>query len=214
MSRDLSDLRQDYAAGGLDETQVDKDPVVQFDRWFQDVINLGIELPNAMALATADPGGRPSARYVLLKEYDAEGFVFYSNSLSQKGRQMAENPLAALLFYWVQLHRQIRIEGRVEQLPPEKADAYFQSRPRGSQISAWIGTQSSEVPGRTYMQDRMKALAEQYKGKDVPRPASWIGYRLVAESFEFWQGQESRLHDRLVYRRDQSGEWIISRLAP
>ena len=211
---DISDLRLEYESIGLHEKDVDKDPVSQFGSWFQAALDRGIELANAMVLATADSKGRPTARYVLLKEYNNTGFVFYTNRLSRKGRDMEENPLAALVFYWKEMHRQVRIEGGVEQLPVEKADEYFKTRPRGSQISTWVAVQSDVIAGRENMKNKVTELTQRFLNRPVPRPESWAGYRVRPEVMEFWQGQENRLHDRIVYQREQSGKWIISRLAP
>ena len=214
MSHDISGHRSEYDYAGLHEAAVSADPFHQFGQWFQEAIALDIELVNAMVVATADGDGRPAARYVLLKEYSSAGFVFYTNSLSQKGRQFAVNPQAALLFYWKEMHRQIRIGGRVEQIADNRSDEYFASRPRGSQISAWVAPQSSVVPDHAWMQDRVTALSTQYENSSIPRPPDWTGYQVIPHWFEFWQGQENRLHDRLAYQRNTSGDWVITRLAP
>jgi len=214
MSPDISGLREEYQAGSLHERDMHKDPVSQFGTWFADALARKIKMANAMVLATADSNGRPTARYVLLKEYSEEGFVFYTSSLSLKGRQLAENPRGALVFYWRELHRQVRIEGGVEQLSGEKADKYFQTRPRGSQISAWVAVQSNVVAGREYLKNKAKELTQSFVNRPVPRPDPWIGYRVKLELVEFWQGQEDRLHDRIVYQRNDSGEWFLTRLAP
>jgi len=214
MKRDIADLRVEYETAGLHERDIHGDPLVQFDRWFQEALAAGIDVPNAMVLATADGQGRPSARYVLLKEYDEGGFVFYTSSHSRKGRELAENPRAALVFYWSALHRQVHIEGGVTQLEPDKADGYFQSRPRGSQISAWVGTQSSIIESREKMEDKARALSREFASRPVPRPDNWLGYRVRPESIEFWQGRENRLHDRIRYQRNTTGSWITSRLVP
>ena len=214
MFRDLSGLRQDYKSKTLHENDMHKDPVAQFDRWFQEMLDQNIELVNAMVLATADAQGKPAARYVLLKEYSKEGFIFYSDSLSDKGKQMEDNPQVALVLYWSIMNRQIRIEGSVELLAPEKADEYFRSRPRGSQITVCVAPQSSVVANREFMYNKAEELTEKFHNQPVPKPESWIGYRVRPALFEFWQGQENRLHDRLVYCQDNSGNWILSRLAP
>jgi pyridoxamine 5'-phosphate oxidase len=214
MRRDLSGLRLEYVSRGLREEDLQRDPLKQFESWFQQALELDISMANAMVLATADAEGRPSARYVLLKEYDEQGFVFYTNSMSLKGRQIKDNPLAALVFYWSDLHRQVRIEGGVEQLPDDKADRYFASRPRGSQISAWVGVQSDVIADRRHMQDKVAELEKRFHDQPVPRPESWTGYRVCPQLIEFWQGQENRLHDRIAYRRNGKGVWTISRLAP
>lgn len=206
-------MRVEYTYSGLHEEEAAAHPVDQFERWFEDAVKAELDLPNAMILATADADGRPAARYVLLKGFDADGFVFYSHTDSDKGEQLAANPRAALLFYWHPMHRQVRIEGRVAILEAGLADEYFQSRPRGSQLSAWVARQSSAVPHRSDLLKRMLELEQQYDGRPVPRPPNWLGYRVVPERLEFWQGQENRLHDRLLYSRDGDG-WRITRLAP
>lgn len=214
MSRDISGYRSEYGYEDLSESGASADPFEQFGRWFGQALALDIELANAMVVATADGEGRPSARYVLLKEYSPDGFIFYTNNLSRKGRQLAENPYAALVLYWREMHRQIRIEGSVEQLSADKADAYFATRPRGSQISAWVAPQSGIVPDRTSLRSRFDGLSRQFEGKAVPRPDDWTGYRVIPQLIEFWQGQENRLHDRLVYQCNGEGAWVRSRLAP
>ena len=193
---------------------MDADPVVQFRQWFEEATAIGIDLPNAMALATASGTGKPSVRYVLLKDYNDTGFVFYTHSVSEKGKQLAENPNAAVLFYWSPMDRQIRIEGQVEQVSQEEADEYFASRPYGSRVSVWAAPQSSIIRDRDYLESRVRDLEQQYADGEVPRPETWIGYRLRPELFEFWQGRENRLHDRIVYIRGERGDWIIRRLAP
>lgn len=214
MIRDLSDLRQDYDYDGLDEQSVHKDPIIQFEAWFKAAVDAGLELPNAMVLATASGTGKPAARYVLLKEYGHDGFVFYTHADSSKGRHMRERSEVALLFYWAPMHRQVRIEGSIEILPAAKADDYFQSRPRGSQLSAWAATQSSVVDDRRALEKRMQEMAEKTGDGPVPRPESWLGYRVIPESMEFWQGRENRLHDRLLFTREPQGGWRLQRLAP
>lgn len=214
MAQDLSDLRREYIARGLHEEEIDANPVLQFRTWFTEVLSLEIDLPNAMVIATADAGGIPDARYVLLKEYSDEGFVFYTSSLSRKGQQLKERPWATLVFFWKELDRQVRISGRVEVLPADAADNYFRSRPRGSQIGAWVAPQSEVIPDQKYMSDRSEELAHQYDGQDVPRPQAWLGYRVIPDSYEFWQGQENRLHDRIQYLLNEGGTWTTNRLAP
>jgi pyridoxamine 5'-phosphate oxidase len=214
MSHDISAHRIEYDYAGLHETAANADPFQQFGLWFQQVLALNLNLANAMVVATVDRVGRPTARYVLLKEYSSAGFVFYTHALSQKGRQLAQNPHAALVFYWREMHRQIRIEGRVERLAAEKADSYFASRPRGSQISTWVAPQSQTLPDREYLYTRVEELSRQFDSRQIPRPEDWLGYRVVPDMIEFWQGQENRLHDRLVYHRSASGDWRMSRLAP
>lgn len=189
------------------------DPIEQFADWFEAAMGAGIENANAMTLATATRDGRPSARFVLLKGYDERGFQFFSNYGSQKGEELAENPQAALVFYWVKFHRQIRIYGRVSRLSEAESEAYFRSRPRGSQLSALASNQSQIIENRAVVEERVAALAEEYEGTAVPRPEQWGGYLLEAEEFEFWQGRPDRLHDRFQYRL-VDGTWVVERLAP
>ena len=208
----IADLRQEYMRAGLDESDLAADPLDQFGKWFDEAVRSGVALPNAMTLATASRAGRPSVRAVLLKGFDAGGFVFYSNYQSRKGRELAENPRAMLLFCWEELERQVRIEGAVERTSPEESDEYFASRPLGSRLSAIVSPQSAPVPSRADLEARLERAAKQ-SGQTPPRPAQWGGYRLVPEWFEFWQGRQDRLHDRLCYLR-AAGGWRIERLAP
>ncbi|MEW5987436.1 MAG: pyridoxamine 5'-phosphate oxidase [Chloroflexota bacterium] len=196
------------------ETDVDPDPVVQFGRWFDDTQRAHLPEPTAMTLATATPDGRPSARLVLLKGFDQDGFVFYTNYGSRKGQELGDNPWAALVFWWPELSRQVRIEGRVERVSAAESDAYFQTRPRGNQLGAWASHQSQVISGREGLDERVAELAAQYQGRDIPRPSYWGGYRLHPHQVEFWQGRPNRLHDRLRYRRDDQGQWLIERLSP
>ena len=206
-------MRVEYTFEALHDGDVHADPLVQFDRWFRAAVDARLDLPNAMVLATADSSGRPAARYVLLKELDEDGFVFYTHADSPKGLQLEENPRAALVFYWHPMHRQVRIEGTVEMLAEEKADEYFRSRPRGSQVSARVAPQSSRMESRDHLQRRAREVEQEFDGAPVPRPGNWRGYRVRPEVIEFWQGQENRLHDRLEYRRRGKG-WTVTRLAP
>ena len=213
MADDFSDLRQEYRHVPLLEQDANADPIEQFKDWFGQAVDYGVPLPNAMALATATRDGKPKVRFVLLKDISDKGFSFYTHSVSAKGREMAENPAVALVFYWTQMHRQVRVEGRAHMLPDEEADAYFDSRPHDSRLAVWVADQSVEVESREFLESRMAEIAEQYPGESVPRPATWAGYRVVPDSIEFWQGRESRLHDRLLYTREGEG-WKIVRLAP
>ena len=210
---DASRLRQEYTRAGLDEGDLDPDPIVQFHEWFEKVLEANLHEPNAMTLATASREGRPSARVVLLKGYDERGFVFYTNYEGRKASELEANPLCAILFYWGELERQVRIEGRASRLSAEKSDAYFLSRPRGSRLGAWASEQSRSVENRSVLEERVKALEAEYEGREIPRPLFWGGYRVEPEVIEFWQGRENRLHDRLVYRRAEGG-WKIERLQP
>jgi pyridoxamine 5'-phosphate oxidase len=210
---DASRLRREYTRAGLHESDLDPDPIVQFGEWFEKVIGADLHEPNAMILATATREGRPSARTILLKGYDERGFVFYTNYEGRKARELQENPLCALLFYWGELERQVRIEGRARRISDEESDTYFLSRPRGSRLGAWASEQSRPVEGRSVLEERVRELESEYEGREIPRPPFWGGYRVEPEVIEFWQGRENRLHDRLVYRRDGGG-WKIERLQP
>jgi pyridoxamine 5'-phosphate oxidase len=212
MTIDFEVLRREYLQKALNEEDMNSDPVKQFDDWFQTAVNFDFDLPNAMALATANLDGMPSVRYVLLKEYDKNGFVFYSNANSSKGKDLSNNPYAALVLYWAPLDRQIRIEGQIEILSDEQADKYFRSRPFDSQISA-IASPQSTIVSKEFLEDRVEVLTEQYRDNQPPRPEGWIGYRVIPHSIEFWQGREHRLHDRILYTF-QNDVWIINRLAP
>jgi pyridoxamine 5'-phosphate oxidase len=214
VGRTVAALRRDYALMSLNEGDVDADPIVQFTRWFEQALAGEIAEPNAMTVATATRDGIPSARMVLLKGFDARGFVFYTNYESQKGRELAENPVAALVFHWVELHRQVRVAGAVERVSAEESDAYFQSRPRGSRLGAWVSHQSTVLTGREEIETRLAALTAQYGEGAIPLPPYWGGYRVIPASVEFWQGRPSRLHDRLRYRRQPDGSWCIERLSP
>ncbi len=207
-------LRQEYAGMRLDEGDVDADPVTQFTGWFEQALAAHVPEPNAMTVATATRAGVPSARIVLLKGFDARGFVFYTNYEGRKGQELAENPVAALVFHWVELHRQVRITGAVEKVSREESDAYFQSRPRGSRLGAWTSKQSSVLNGRAPLEARLAELTAQFGEGDIPLPPFWGGYRVIPAAIEFWQGRPSRLHDRLRYARQPDTTWCIERLSP
>ncbi len=213
MADDFSALRQEYRHVPLLERDANADPIAQFRDWFGQAVDYGVPLPNAMALATATRDGKPSLRFVLLKDISEQGFSFYTHSVSAKGRQIADNPDVALVFYWSPMHRQVRVEGRAHLLSDEEADAYFNTRPQDSRVAVWVADQSAEVENRAFLESRMAEMALRYPDEDVPRPATWVGYRVVPECIEFWQGRESRLHDRLLYTRERTG-WKIVRLAP
>ncbi len=210
----LADLRKDYTLAGLAEKDLARDPFRQFEKWFQEAEAAKLAEPNAMTLATASPDGRPSARTVLLKGLDGRGFVFYSNYESRKGRELALNARVALVFPWIALERQVLIEGTVTKVAREESAAYFHARPRASQLGAWVAQQSSVIPGRATLEEAMKALEKKHAGAEIPLPPNWGGYRVAPETIEFWQGRRSRLHDRLRYRRDQEGGWLVERLSP
>lgn len=213
VKRSLADLRQDYAAATFDEGVAHPHPFVQFNHWFDQAVESGISEPNAMTLATVDREGKPRARVVLLKALDENGFVFYTNYDSQKGQQLEANPNASLVFLWLDLQRQVRIEGKVEKVSEVDSDAYFSVRPKASQIGALASPQSREIPNRQYLEERYQALEKEFTAKEVPRPKNWGGYRLIPNCMEFWQGRLSRLHDRLLYEKTGSC-WTIKRLAP
>lgn len=211
----MSELRRQYGAAGLDRADLDDDPVVQFGRWFEQARAADMIEPNAMTLATASPAGRPSARMVLLKGFDAGGFVFFTNYDSRKGAELAANPLAALVFWWPPLERQVRVEGRVERTSREESGAYWRSRPFGSRLAASASDQSEVIAGRDVLTRQVERLAASHLDGEVPLPEFWGGYRLAPDAFEFWQGRQDRLHDRFRYtRRDPGSGWLVERLAP
>ncbi|HEY2587446.1 MAG TPA: pyridoxamine 5'-phosphate oxidase [Tepidisphaeraceae bacterium] len=212
---DLSRLRLEYQQRSLSETDVDPDPLRQFVAWFQEALMAKAHEPNAMTLATSTGDGVPSARIVLLKGVDQKRFVFFTNYLSRKGRELDQNPRAALVFYWPELERQVRVEGDVERTSAAESDAYFASRPPASRIGSAASDQSQPIASRDVLEARVKELRAQFPNGDIPRPAEWGGYRLRPRRVEFWQGRPSRLHDRIEYLRDaSSSKWIVRRLAP
>lgn len=213
LQMDIARLRESYTRGGLLESESAPDPMVQFARWFQDAMNAGLREPNAMCLSTATCDGIPSGRIVLLKSFDASGFVFFTNYESRKGRELEANPRASLTFFWNELERQVRVAGRVERLAAELSEEYFATRPRESQVGAWASAQSREVGSREDLAREFARLQEEYEGREIPKPEHWGGYVVLAEEVEFWQGRVGRMHDRLLYRK--SGEdWERVRLAP
>ena len=211
---DPSASRYEHARTGLRRSDLNRDPIKQFANWFTAAIEAGIRDVNAMSLATADRDARPSVRIVLLKGFDQDGFVFFTNYESTKGKQLEANPYAALGFYWIELDRQIRVSGKVERTSREESQTYFHSRPVGSQLSAWASRQSEVLDGRRVLDARMAEMTERFSDKPIPLPPHWGGYRLRPDKIEFWQGRSNRLHDRFRYTRQADGSWQIDRLAP
>ncbi|HEY4271980.1 MAG TPA: pyridoxamine 5'-phosphate oxidase [Candidatus Udaeobacter sp.] len=206
--------RYDHVGEGLRRSDLDPDPIKQFANWFTAAIEAGIHDVNAMSLATAGRDARPSVRIVLLKGFDQDGFVFFTNYESTKGKQLEANPYAALGFYWIELDRQIRISGEVERISRQESQIYFHSRPVGSQLSAWASRQSAVIDARRVLDARMAEMTERFRNKRIPLPPHWGGYRLKPDMMEFWQGRQNRLHDRFRYTRQANGTWLIERLAP
>jgi pyridoxamine 5'-phosphate oxidase len=209
----IADLRREYARARLDEASVGPDPVAEFGRWFDEALKAQVLEANAMTLATASEAGAPSARTVLLKGFDERGFVFFTDYRSRKGAELKHNPRAALVFYWPELERQVRITGRTETVPREESEAYFSTRPRGSRISAWVSHQSQVIRNRKVLEDQVPEVERKYPGEKIPLPPYWGGFRVMPDEIEFWQGRESRLHDRIRYVRD-GDRWRIERLSP
>lgn len=210
----LQSLRQDYQAASLSEDDININPIDQFSKWFSEAMTAEIREPNAMTLSTANAAGRPSARIMLLKGFDERGFVFYTNYESRKGHELEENPFAALTFFWLELQRQIRIEGKLEKISEEESTQYFHVRPRKSQIGAHASAQSTKIQSRTALQEKLVRLEEEFKNTElIPKPAYWGGYIVKPDFIEFWQGGSGRLHDRIAYELEES-TWKISRLAP
>lgn len=210
---DLSALRENYTQKGLRRSELDSDPLIQFQIWFKEAQNHQLLEPNAMSLATANKSGQPSIRTVLLKKVTEQGFIFYTNYESRKGQDIEENPLAALLFTWIPLERQIRIEGKIRKVSREESEAYFGSRPKGSRIGAWASDQSKVIANREELEKRFHDAEARYEGPDVPAPDFWGGYELIATQFEFWQGRQNRMHDRLSFCLEDE-KWVIERLMP
>jgi len=210
---DISAIRREYSFKDLDESKVNPDPFLQFSEWMDEAIKLGIIDPSAMILATASGSGKTSLRTVLLKGIESDGFLFYTNYESRKAKDISENPNASVLFFWKELERQIRISGEVIKISKEKSGEYFHSRPYESQLGALASEQSKIIPGRKYLEKRYKELKEKYNGGEIPLPSFWGGYKIIPDNFEFWQGRENRLHDRVCYLKEK-GNWKIVRLAP
>lgn len=213
MFSEIQGLRKEYRQASLNEAELQADPFSQFKYWFEQAISAQLPEPNAMILSTVSASGAPSSRTVLLKELDSQGFVFFSNYASRKGREIAVNQQVCLLFYWAELERQVRIEGQIETISAADSDAYFASRPRGSQLGAWASSQSERLDSRETLEQTLQALEQEYADKAIPRPPHWGGYRVVPNAVEFWQGRPSRLHDRLLYQLEGQ-TWRVSRLSP
>lgn len=211
---DLADFRKEYSDRGLKREDMLADPIAQFAEWFKQATDLGLHEPNAMGLATVDASGRPYQRTVLLKIFDAKGFVFFSNYESRKAQQIAQNPRVSLLFPWITLERQVMIQGRVEKISTAESLKYFASRPRESQIGAWVSNQSEVITSRKFLLQKLAEVREKFQQGDIPLPSFWGGYRVVPEIIEFWQGGPARLHDRFCYRQTDTAAWAIERLSP
>ena len=209
----IADIRKEYMRESLSEGDVELDPILQFTRWWKEALGSDISEVNAMTLATCNASGIPSARTVLLKDYDKKGFVFYTNYQSRKAKDIEENPYATLLFFWKELERQVRIEGKIAKVEESESEEYFHSRPEGSRIGAWASPQSTVVKNRDEIEDNVRLYTEKFSSTPIPRPTHWGGYRVSPVHIEFWQGRPSRLHDRILYTLED-GEWVIRRLAP
>jgi pyridoxamine 5'-phosphate oxidase len=213
-SLDIAALRQEYTQGGFSEEEANPNPIQQFENWFQQALKAGLREPNAMVLATVGPNAQPSTRVVLLKDVSEKGFSFYTNYESRKGQELAENPKASVTFPWLDLERQVCIQGRVTRLSREESEAYWKVRPRASRLGAWVSKQSTVITGRPFLEAKMQELQNQYPGEQIPLPPYWGGYLLAPEEIEFWQGRRSRLHDRIHYRKQPDNTWKIERLSP
>jgi pyridoxamine 5'-phosphate oxidase len=211
---DKENKERAYKLGALREIDMDPDPVVQFKNWYEDALNSKSLQPDAMTVASATKDGKPSARMMLLKDVDVDGFVFYTNQESRKGEEFSKNAQVALVFWWPLFERQVRVEGIIEKISDNEADSYFKTRPRGSRLAAWASHQSQVISSREALDDRFSGLEVLYRIRDIPRPPYWVGYRLRHSTIEFWQGRPNRLHDRLRYRQVEGDGWIIERLSP
>jgi len=211
--KSINNLRREYKLNKLSEKTVQQDPLNQFEKWFKEVLKVGLIEPNAMILATADNKAKPSVRVVLMKEYGREGFTFFTNYTSRKGQNLADNSHASILFFWAELERQVRVEGLIKKISRTESKKYFDTRPLESRLAAWTSEQSKMIPGRDYLEAKFQIFKRQFKGRQIPVPPDWGGFRLVPEYFEFWQGRESRLHDRICYKK-VTKKWKIFRLSP
>jgi pyridoxamine 5'-phosphate oxidase len=211
---DKENKEESYKLDALREIDMDPDPVIQFRKWYEDAFNSNCIQPDAMTVASATKDGKPSARMMLLKGVDSDGFVFYTNEESRKGGEFSQNPRVAIVFWWPSLERQVRVEGIIEKISDSEADSYFKTRPRGSRLAAWASQQSRVISSREALDDRFNELDIFYKSRAIPRPPYWVGYRLRHSTIEFWQGRPNRLHDRLKYRQVKRKGWIIERLSP
>lgn len=209
----INTLRHDFTRQTLDKNDVNSDPILQFEKWFKEAVDAKVNEPNAMSISTVSAEGKPSSRIVLLRNFNQDGFVFYTNYTSRKGFEIEHNPHAALLFFWPELERQVRIEGILQKQSPEESNNYFKSRPRGSKLGAWSSQQSKPIESRVVLDTAYDAYAEKFPGEEIPRPPYWGGYVLTPVSIEFWQGRASRLHDRILYTHDDH-KWKIDRLSP
>ena len=213
MNDKIKHLRQEYSLATLTEDKIQADPVTQFQKWFEDALQAELPEPHAMTVSTVSQSSRPSSRIVLLRNFDADGFLFYTNYKSKKSGEGEQNPFVALNFFWQQIERQVRIEGKMEKITAQESDDYFASRPRESQIGAWASAQSQVISSRTELEEQVKIVTEKFENSEIPRPPHWGGLRVIPDYFEFWQGRPGRLHDRITYRME-NGVWQISRLNP